>query len=308
MTQYIIRRLAIIPPILLLANFLGFSYAHYFRPLRDIYNPYASAVITTPPLFSEYLSYLEDLTRLELGVMPTGEPILDLLIRTSIASAGLLVISLVLSAVAGLLLGLSAVKLSPPRVASWLTFMGTVGLASPSFYIGILFISFSILYLISGLGRQPLLPFQGYGWDAHLVLPVLALMAQPTVKVAQVTAGLLVGELGKQYVIAARSFGLSLPTIKRRHAFRNIIVPVVLTVAGSLRLLIAELIIIERLFSWPGLGRVISTTLVVTSHSENYLLPSLFSALVTIVVALILATDFLAAIAIRAYDPRLGTS
>jgi len=186
--------------------------------------------------------------------------------------------------------------------------MGTVGLASPSFYIGILFISFSVLYLISGLGRQPLLPFQGYGWDAHLVLPVLALMAQPTVKVAQVTAGLLVGELGKQYVIAARSFGLSLPTIKRRHAFRNIIVSVVLTIAGSLRLLIAELIIIERLFSWPGLGRVISTTLVVTSHSENYLLPSLFSALVTIVVALILATDFLAAIAIRAYDPRLGTS
>ncbi len=308
MTQYIIRRLIVIPPILLLANFLGFSYAHYFRPLRDSFNPYASGAVTISPLFIDYQSYLSNLARLELGVMPTGEPIAQLLMRTSAASLGLLGISLVLSAAFGLLLGMRAVRLSPPRVAPWLTFVNTVGLASPSFYIGIIFISFSIIYLTSGIGSEPLLPFQGYGWDTHLVLPILALMAQPTVKVAQVTAGMLVGELGKQYVVAARSVGFSMPTIKRRHAFRNIIVPVALTVAGSLRLLVAELIIIERLFSWPGMGRIISTTLVVTSHSENYLLPPLFAALVTMIVALFLAIDFLVAIIIRIYDPRVGTS
>lgn len=308
MTHYIIRRLIIIPPILLLANFLGFSYAHYFRPLRDTYDPYSSGAITISPLFKDYQIYLENLARLDLGLMPTGEPITRLLIRASTASSGLLFISLVLSAIIGLLLGMRAVRLSPPRVASWLTFVNTVGLASPSFYIGIIFISFSILYLISGLGSGPLLPFQGYGWDTHLILPVLALMAQPTVKVAQVTAGMLVDELGKQYVVAAHSFGFTMRAIMRRLAFRNIIAPVIITIAGSLRLLIAELIIIERLFSWPGIGRIISTTLVVTSHSENYLLPSLFASLVTIIVALFLFVDFLVAILIRIYDPRVGTS
>jgi len=74
----------------------------------------------------------------------------------------------------------------------------------PSFYIGSLLIFVSVYYVIrSSPGTDPPFPLDGFGWDKHLVLPVLALMARPTVQLAQVTAGLLSEELRKQYVIAA---------------------------------------------------------------------------------------------------------
>jgi ABC-type dipeptide/oligopeptide/nickel transport system permease component len=252
MVRFILRRLSIIPFVLLLANFGGFAYAYYVGPLQAIRNPYSFGLIKMPPFLPMYIGYLQRVLQLDFGAAPNNEPVASLIARTSTASAGLLVFSLALSILVGLTMGFRAVRSNPPQISPWLTVLTTVGLASPSFYIGILFITLSIIFLIQGPARQPLLPFQGYGWDAHLVLPTLALMMRPTVQIAQVTSGMLVGELGKQYVTAARSFGHSMQSIRRRYAFRNIVAPVILTIAGSLRLLVAELIIIERLFSWPG--------------------------------------------------------
>ena len=308
MARFILRRLSIIPFVLFLANFLGFTYAFYVGPRQQIRGPYSSGLIQLPPFLPVYGEYFGRVLQLDLGVAPNNEPVISLIGRASAASAGLLAFSLALSILAGLALGFRAVRSNPPHISSWLAFLTTVGLASPSFYIGILFITLSILFLIRGPARLPLLPFQGYGWDAHLVLPTLALMVRPTVQIAQVTSGMLVGELGKQYVTAARSFGHSMQSIRRRYAFRNIIAPVILTIAGSLRLLVAELIIIERLFSWPGLGRLLSTTLVVTSHSDNHLHPPLVAALLTILAAVFLAADLIASVLVRLVDPRYGTS
>jgi ABC-type dipeptide/oligopeptide/nickel transport system permease component len=78
-----------------------------------------------------------------------------------------------------------------------------------------------------------------------------------------------------------------------------------LTIAGSLRLLVAELIIIERLFSWPGLGRLMSTTLVTHSNSNNFLHPPLVAALLTILVFIFLLADLAASILVRLFDPRI---
>ena len=237
-------------------------------------------------------------------MLPNGATIQDVLIRASVASLWLLVLALLASILLGLLLGFSAVRISPPKVSSWLTGIINIGLASPSYYVGILLISISIVYVIWGPGATPLFPFQGYGIDAHLVLPTLALMILPTVKIAQITSSMLVGEMDKQYVIAARSFGHSMKTIRRRLAFRNILAVVIITVVASLRVMIAELIIVERLFDWPGVGRLFSSTLVLTSRSDIFLFPPLLAALLTILAAAFLLTDFTAGILVRHFDPR----
>lgn len=305
MARFILRRLVLIPFVLFLANLFGFAYAYHFGPIQAVRNPYAFGSSGFPPFLPMYRDYLMQVAQLDFGVAPNNEAVTALIGRTFGASAGLLVISLVLSTVVGLLLGFRAVHTNPPKISAWLTILTTVGLASPSFYIGILFITFSILFLIRGGTSQPLLPFQGFGWDSHLVLPVLALMVRPTVQIAQVTSGMLVGELGKQYVTAARAFGHSARSIRWRYTFRNILAPVALTIAGSLRLLVAELIIIERLFSWPGVGRLLSTTLVLTSSSVNFLYPPLVAALLTILVAVFLLADLAASILVRVFDPRV---
>ena len=151
----------------------------------------------------------------------------------------------------------------------------------------------------------PSVPFQGFGSDAHLVLPVLALTVQPAFKLAQVTSNLLVDEMGKQYVIAALSFGHTLNAIRRHFALRNIMAPVMLVIAGSLRFMVAELIIIERLFDWPGFGRLFSSSIVLTSHSENYLLIPLMAAMLTMLAVLYYVADMIASMLARIYDPRL---
>ena len=307
MTRFILRRLALFPVVIILANFLGFAYAFYLGPRTALDNPYSfsGGVVEVTGLIPAYMAYLRGVFSGNPGQMPNSELISTVVLKSGLNSLILIVFALALSIIFGLLAGLIAVRPRPPRVASWLTLFSTVGLAAPSFYIGILLISLSVMYVIWGPTSSPLIPFQGFGWDAHLVLPVLALMVQPAFKLAQVTSNLLVDEMGKQYVVAALSFGHTLNTIRRHFALRNIMAPVMLVIAGSLRFMVAELIIIERLFDWPGFGRLFSSTIVLTSHSENYLLIPLMAAMMTMLAVLYYVADMIASMLARAYDPRL---
>jgi ABC-type dipeptide/oligopeptide/nickel transport system permease component len=304
MSRYILRRLAFIPLALIGANFLGYAYAFYVGPVQSARNPYSYGGVSIPPLIPEYLNYLSNLLRFDLGAMPHGEAIWGVLLRAGAASLWLLGVALVASLFLGLFLGFNAVRTSPSRISIWLTGLVTIGLAAPSYYIGMILIALSVVYVIWGPGTGPLLPFQGYGLDLHLILPIIALMVLPTVKIAQITAGMLVGELDKQYVVAAKSFGHTQETIRGRLAFRNIIAPVTITVAAALRLMVAELIIVERLFDWPGIGRLFSSTLVLTTRSDNFLFPPLVAALLTMLALLFLLVDFISGILVRHFDPR----
>jgi ABC-type dipeptide/oligopeptide/nickel transport system permease component len=307
MTKTILRRLIAMPVFVFLANALGYVYGYYLGPAQLARGPYGLGASELPSVIPFYIGYLQEAFKLNFGMLANNQTVGDAIVNTLIASSGLLFIALALSAICGILIGRAGVESYPPRISGWLTFLSTIGQASPSFYIGILFISFSVIFLIWGPFQKPLLPFQGYGWDAHLVLPVLALMIHPTFKIAHVTAGLLSGEFVKNYVASARSFGHTEKSIRSHVAFRNVIAPIALVIAGSMRLLIAELIIIERLFNWPGLGKLISTTLVMTSHSDNFLNPSLMAALLALLVFIFLFSDLVAAIIALSIDPRLRT-
>jgi peptide/nickel transport system permease protein len=319
MAKFIIQRLLIIPLLLLLVNFLGFAYAHYARPIRAARTPYVQ-VEEVGPLIPEYLDYLKTLVNLNFGMevstpdnarSNTAATLGETLARATIASLGLLAVSLSISIIFGLYLGFKATKNDPPDTSRWLTISSTVGLAMPSFYIGSLLIIGLVFYVIwRGPDTDMPLPLSGFGWDAHLVLPVLALMARPTFQLAQVTSGVLSAELGKQYVIAGRSMGRTWRSIRMRFALKNVIAPVILTIAGLQRFLVGELIMIEWLFRWPGLGRMLGWTLVPaeftsSSGSPLFLNPPIMATVLTLIAALFLFTDLAAAIAVRYLDPRI---
>ena len=306
MFQFVLRRIAIFPLILLLANFIGFAFAFATAPQVAASNPYAAGTSDLPPVAPVYFDYLKNVSAGDFGQTFTNEPVLEMIARFSGASLGLIGIAITISVILGLIFGRLAVRRTRRGVASWLTLISTVGLALPSFYIAILMIAFFILITIYVMSTAaPPIPFQGFGWDAHLILPVLALTIQPSVKIAQVTAGLLSEEMEKQYVTAAMSFGHSIKKIKGKYAFRSILAPVVLTVAASLRIMIAELIIIERLFNWPGFGKLISTLLSRHSLSIDLLSPPMIAAVLTVLVGIFLLIDFIATFLSRLIDPRL---
>ena len=169
----------------------------------------------------------------------------------------------------------------------------------------------SVSYVVwRGPGTDIPVPIQGFGWDKHLIFPVIALMARPTMQIAQFTAGTLSGELNKQYVKAGRSLGQTWRSIRLKYAMRNIIAPVILTITGSFRLLVGELVVVEWLFAWTGLGRLLAQTLVPplqTNAAETLLFldPPTVSIILTVFGGLFLVADLLASLAVRTIDRRL---
>lgn len=305
MFRFILRRLLTFPLIILLANFIGFAFAFYFEPVVSSSNPYVSGEILLPPIFPEYFAYLSKFANLDFGLTYNGEPVLTAILRLSLNSLGLVALALILSIALGVFLGRLAVRRDSMKVSAWLTVLSTLGLASPGFYIAILLITLFLLITIYGPGV--VIPFQGFGWDAHLILPVLVLMVQPTVKIAQVTGSTLVDELQKPYVKAGISLGHTFRAMKDRFAFRSVVSPILQAVAYSARLMVAELIIIERLFNWPGLGKFIGIVLEPATGpgASTVLTPSTMAALLTVLVLIFLLIDLFTMLSARMVDPRL---
>jgi ABC-type dipeptide/oligopeptide/nickel transport system permease component len=305
MIRFALRRISTFPFILLLANFIGFAFAFYFEPVVASSNPYASGEIVIPPIFPEYAGYIAKFAELDFGTTYNGEPVLEAIGRLGLNSLALVGIALAISIVLGMGLGRLAVRQDSLKVSAWLTVLGTLGLASPGFYIAILVITLALILTIYGPGL--VIPFQGFGWDAHLILPVLVLTIQPTVRIAQVTGTTLVDELQKQYVKAGISMGHTFSAMKNRFAFRSVVSPILQAIGYSTRLMIAELIVIERLFNWPGLGKFISTVLrPATGFFDAVVLtPATMAGLMTVLVFIFLLIDITILLIARVVDPRL---
>ena len=230
------------------------------------------------------------------------------LLRPRLASFTLIALALLIALAIGVPLGISAVKSNGGRIAPWLTAITTVGLAMPAFYIGSLLIMAVLWYLVYGPTMMPF-PVQGPGYDLHLVLPTLVLAARPTAQIAQVTASLMAAEMDTQHIVTARSVGNSWRTIRRKHALRNIIAPLSVAAFASLRLIVGELIIVEWIFSWPGLGRLLALILIapmgLAFDSPLFLHPPTLGAVLAIFAGLFLAGDLVSGLVARLADPSL---
>lgn len=313
MLRYTLRYLALLPLALLAAHFFGFAFGHLVAPLQAARNPLTVTQVNREPLFERYGNYLPQALRLDLGLLPTppaNPPLAETLGRATLASLGLLGLATALSIGLGLCLGMLAVRSDPPRIAPWLTAAATLGLATPTFFFGVMGVAFVIMFLIWAPGRVLLLPLEGYGWDKHLVLPTVALMLQPTAQVAQVTATMMLNELEKQYVVTARSVGSSERRIVWHHALRNALPAVISTIAGSLRYSAGELIIVETLFYWPGLGRLVGQALIPSNQSLGgesalFLNAPLLAGTLTLFAAFFLLINLFASLVTRTLDPRL---
>jgi peptide/nickel transport system permease protein len=301
-------RLLLLFALLAAANFGGYAYAFLARTISG--NPFFAREAQTGTLWANYAGYVQGVLQGSYaGVAVYEEDFFLVLGRAAVASAGLLGLALIISVVLGLIIGLLGVRLHPPGIRGWLTGTTILGLATPSFFIGRLAVALLLLLTISlRLGNIPL-PIQGYGWDNHLVLPLLALIIRPTAQIAQVVAALLAGELGRQYIVAARGKGLAERRVIWHHALRNVWAPTAHAVAGAVRLLVAELIVVEWLFAWPGLGFLMAATLIPAQVASaaveaRYLDPPLVASLLTIFAAIFLITDLLAGSMARLADPR----
>jgi peptide/nickel transport system permease protein len=205
---------------------------------------------TDRPLIVQYLGWLSDIVRFDFGTsMISSQPVTQLILERFPITLSLAVMGIVISILIAVPLGvLSAVK----RWSLW-DYLGMVfsqiGMAIPSFWLGIM------LLLILAV-KIKIFPLFGSGSIRHLILPALSLGIARAAVLLRLTRASMIEELSKEYVITARSKGLTERMVKFKHALKNALLPVI-TVAGiQLGYMLGGAIIIEQVFSLPGLGRL----------------------------------------------------
>jgi peptide/nickel transport system permease protein len=105
------------------------------------------------------------------------------------------------------------------------------------------------------------LPVAGYGLDEHLILPSIALAIGPAASLMRLTRARLLEELGQDYIRTATAKGLRGRVILVRHALRNAAIPLVSLIGLRFAHIFAGAVIIESVFSWPGMGSVLLTAI-----------------------------------------------
>lgn len=120
----------------------------------------------------------------------------------------------------------------------------------PSFCLGIILIFVFCLEL-------RLLPSAGSKTWKHFILPMITMAAGPTSTIARLTRSSLLDVLTKEYMDGARMKGLSERTVILKHALRNSLIPVVTSVGMQLGTIIGGAVVVETVFSWPGMGMLI---------------------------------------------------
>lgn len=200
------------------------------------------------PLIVQYLAFLADITRFDLGRsviqnLPVTDIIGSRLPYTLLLSFGALIVACGIGIPIGIGLALREGK---PDAKLMMTAVLTAQ-SMPTFWSGIL--------LILGFGVWlGWVPPSGSDGLISLILPSVTLGLLSMATFARVTRTAVLDEMSKDYVRSARSRGASLPWLVRRHLLRNAAIPVITVMAMELSNLLAGAVIVETVFAWPGLG------------------------------------------------------
>lgn len=130
------------------------------------------------------------------------------------------------------------------------TSFSLLGQAAPTFWTGLM------LILIFGVKLQ-ILPISGRGTPAHLILPAFTLGFYVTGRITRLVRSGMLEVLGKEYIRTARAKGLFERTVVWGHALRNASIPVVTMIGLEFASLLSGALIIETVFAWPGIGRLV---------------------------------------------------
>lgn len=205
------------------------------------------------PLWLRFWDYLAGLAQFDLGTsFRTREPVLDVISARIWASLKLSIAAMAFAIVVGVPLGFIA-ALRPGSLLDSVTMVGAVsGLSMPQFWLGLLLMYFFALVL-------GWLPSFGYGGGdlRYLILPAITLGVTPLALLARTTRAGVLEIANEDFIRTAHSKGMSNARVIRWHLTRNVMVLVVTTIGLQFGSMMGQAVVIEKLFSWPGIGSLL---------------------------------------------------
>jgi peptide/nickel transport system permease protein len=257
------------------------------------------------PIAEQYATWLGQFVRGDWGTsIATGRPVRTMLAQAWPATVRLVGISLVLSYLIGIAVGVVQAARGG-RLDTMLSVATVTLFALPGYWLGLMLVMVFTY-------RLRLLPaFGAAGFDAdflppaarladrlrHLVLPLATLTLVGIGGTARFVRGAMLDVAGAPWVTVARAKGLSETRVMLRHVLRNALVPVVTLLGLSLPTLFSGAVFIEAIFAWPGVGRV----LVEAVQARDY--PVVMAA-TAVSALLVVLGNLLAEALVRLVDPR----
>ncbi len=245
------------------------------------------------PLLTQYIRFVTKALRGDFGQsLYYHVPAMELVLERLPASLELAVAAMILTLIIAVPIGIiSAVRRG--SLVDMASMLGALfGLSMPHFWLGIML----MLFFSVKLGW---LPTSGRGTFAHLIMPALALGLSLMAMFARLTRSVMLEILNLDYIRTARAKGLREFVVVAKHALKNALIPLI-TVAGmQFGFLLGGTVIIETVFAWPGLGRLVVQAI----FSRDY---PLVQAAVLVMAAIFVAVNLIVDILYAYLDPQIS--
>jgi len=309
MLSYILKRIFQLIPALLLVSVASFSII-YFAPGDP-----AETLLTGPdgnvnpksveefrtkmgldkPLHIQYLIWLNNVVHGNFGYSyRTEKPVFDHITTSFGATFKLAVVSLIISLIISIPLGIiSAIKHNSGLDISCMV-GASLGVSMPNFWLGLLLMLLFGIYL-------DWLPVAGYGTGGdleHIILPALTLGTGSAAVTARLMRSSMLEVLGQDYILTARTKGVPEWVVIGKHALKNALIPFVTMVGLNFGYLLNGSVVVETIFGWPGIGRLIVDSI----NMRDYMMVQgcmVFVALLFVTVNLVVDISY------RYLDPRI---
>ena len=245
------------------------------------------------PVSEQYVVYMKNVIHGDFGVSISkkGQSVTEIIKTRLPVTAKLGVIAFVVSMVVGITLGVISALTNKQWVNSLITILATIGVSVPGFLL-------AMLMMILLAVNLKLLPVVGIETPASYIMPVLALSFSPISTITRLTRSSLRDVMGSDFITLARSKGTKESMVVIKHGLKNALLPVITYAGPMFAGMITGSLVIETLFSIPGIGREFTTSI---SNRDYTLCMGLTILLGALVIIMTLVSDVVSAMV----DPRI---
>jgi peptide/nickel transport system permease protein len=301
MLRYFLKRLALFIPIIILVSFIVYGLMSLSGdPAQTIAGDdmteeqiemLREKMGLNAPFLIRYGRYIIKAMQGDFGEGLYGKNVWNEYISRLPYTIVLAVVSMILMVLLSVPLGIIAALKRNTWIDAIVSAIAVIGLSIPGFWLGIM------LILWFALGYR-LVPTGGATTWSSIILPALTAAAPNAALVCRTTRSTLLDALSADYLRTARAKVVDESTVVLRHALGNALIPIITIVGSQFSILIGGTVVVETVFSWPGVGNLIVTAV----RGNDYNMVTGCVVLTTVLVALILlGVDMMYALV----DPRI---
>lgn len=272
MGKFIIKRVLISIVVVFLVSVFAFSLMHILPgdPARLTLGEEASQedvdalrkeLNLDKPVLEQYFIWIGGVFRGDFGrSIQYHRPVLDIMLERLPRTVAIGLPTLVISVIVGLAFGIISAVRRGKVIDQIITFLATIGMGTPVFWLGILGI-----YLFSM--KLGILPIQGFTsptedfakYVHQAILPVFCLSTHQVASISRQTRTNMLDVINQDYIRTARANGIKTSSIIFKHALRNALIPIVTVIAMQVRVVIGGSLIVEQVFNIAGIGQLLQT-------------------------------------------------